>query len=74
MFIQTETTPNDASLKFIPGVSVTTSGTHEFLDLRSAPPITPCHSPPIHRRAHWSLLRTRLCHMLKGRVVFLGPA
>ncbi|KAK4684408.1 hypothetical protein P7C73_g5773, partial [Tremellales sp. Uapishka_1] len=37
MFIQTETTPNEASLKFIPGVPVMTQGgTHEFLDLRSA--------------------------------------
>nr|XP_019044820.1 NifU-like protein c [Kwoniella bestiolae CBS 10118]OCF23750.1 NifU-like protein c [Kwoniella bestiolae CBS 10118] len=36
MFIQTETTPNEASLKFIPGVPVTNGGTHEFLDLRSA--------------------------------------
>ncbi|OCF75898.1 NifU-like protein c [Kwoniella mangroviensis CBS 8886] len=36
MFIQTEATPNEASLKFIPGVPVTNGGTHEFLDLRSA--------------------------------------
>ncbi|WWD19172.1 hypothetical protein CI109_103630 [Kwoniella shandongensis] len=36
MFIQTETTPNEASLKFIPGVPVTNGGAHEFLDLRSA--------------------------------------
>ena len=36
MFIQTESTPNDNSLKFIPGVPVSSSGTHEFLDLRSA--------------------------------------
>lgn len=36
MFIQTETTPNEASLKFIPGVEVTTTGSFEFLDLRSA--------------------------------------
>ncbi|KAL7423858.1 NifU-like protein 4, mitochondrial [Cryptotrichosporon argae] len=36
MFIQTETTPNEASLKFIPGVPVTNGGSHEFLDLRSA--------------------------------------
>jgi Fe-S cluster biogenesis protein NfuA len=36
MFIQTETTPNEASLKFIPGVPVSSSGSHEFLDLRSA--------------------------------------
>ncbi|KAH7908259.1 scaffold protein Nfu/NifU N terminal-domain-containing protein [Hygrophoropsis aurantiaca] len=36
MFIQTETTPNDDSLKFIPGVSVMGEGTAEFLDTRSA--------------------------------------
>lgn len=37
MFIQTETTPNEASLKFIPGMTVMPSGgTHEFLDIRSA--------------------------------------
>ncbi|OBZ79966.1 NifU-like protein 5, mitochondrial [Grifola frondosa] len=37
MFIQTETTPNDDSLKFIPGVPVMEeSNTAEFLDTRSA--------------------------------------
>ncbi|KDQ54935.1 hypothetical protein JAAARDRAFT_134729 [Jaapia argillacea MUCL 33604] len=36
MFIQTESTPNDDSLKFIPGVSVMEDGTAEFLDTRSA--------------------------------------
>lgn len=37
MFIQTETTPNEASLKFIPGVPVMTSGGgQEFLSLRDA--------------------------------------
>jgi NFU1 iron-sulfur cluster scaffold homolog, mitochondrial len=36
MFIQTETTPNDDSLKFIPGVDVMTEGTAEFVDTRSA--------------------------------------
>ncbi|KAI0726046.1 HIRA-interacting protein 5 [Fomitopsis betulina] len=36
MFIQTETTPNDDSLKFIPGVPVMQEGTAEFLDTRSA--------------------------------------
>ncbi|KAG6902991.1 hypothetical protein C0995_008564 [Termitomyces sp. Mi166 len=36
MFIQTETTPNDDSLKFIPGVPVMGEGTAEFLDTRSA--------------------------------------
>jgi len=36
MFIQTETTPNEDSLKFIPGVDVMSSGSAEFLDTRSA--------------------------------------
>ncbi|ORX46277.1 HIRA-interacting protein 5 [Hesseltinella vesiculosa] len=36
MFIQTEPTPNDDSLKFIPGVSVLDRGTAEFLDVRSS--------------------------------------
>jgi hypothetical protein len=36
MFIQTETTPNDDTLKFIPGVGVMGEGTAEFLDMRSA--------------------------------------
>ncbi|KAF8908788.1 HIRA-interacting protein 5 [Mucidula mucida] len=36
MFIQTENTPNDDSLKFIPGVPVMGEGTAEFLDTRSA--------------------------------------
>ncbi|EEB87293.1 hypothetical protein MPER_15421, partial [Moniliophthora perniciosa FA553] len=36
MFIQTETTPNDDSLKFIPGIPVMGEGTAEFLDTRSA--------------------------------------
>lgn len=36
MFIQTEQTPNEDSLKFIPGVPVMGSGTAEFLDARSS--------------------------------------
>ncbi|KAK7064743.1 scaffold protein Nfu/NifU N terminal-domain-containing protein [Favolaschia claudopus] len=36
MFIQTESTPNDDSIKFIPGVDVMGDGTAEFLDTRSA--------------------------------------
>ncbi|KAK7688233.1 hypothetical protein QCA50_008603 [Cerrena zonata] len=36
MFIQTETTPNEDSLKFIPGVNVMEDGNAEFLDTRSA--------------------------------------
>ena len=36
MFIQTESTPNDDSLKFIPGVEVMGIGSAEFTDTRSA--------------------------------------
>jgi NFU1 iron-sulfur cluster scaffold homolog, mitochondrial len=36
MFIQTETTPNEDSLKFIPGVPVMETGSAEFLDTRTA--------------------------------------
>ncbi|WWC90491.1 uncharacterized protein L201_005427 [Kwoniella dendrophila CBS 6074] len=58
MFIQTETTPNEASLKFIPGVKVTQGSTHEFLDLKSA-----LSSP----------LATRLL-MIEGiNEIFFGP-
>ncbi|QDM41878.1 NifU family protein [Altererythrobacter sp. TH136] len=36
MFIETETTPNPASLKFLPGRQVMPSGTREFVDPESA--------------------------------------
>lgn len=36
MFIQTESTPNEDSLKFLPGQAVMESGTAEFLDTRSS--------------------------------------
>ncbi|KAI8971112.1 HIRA-interacting protein 5 [Pilobolus umbonatus] len=36
MFIQTEQTPNDDSLKFIPGVPVLGCGSAEFLDVRAS--------------------------------------
>lgn len=36
MFIQTESTPNEDSLKFLPGQKVMENGTAEFLDTRSA--------------------------------------
>jgi len=36
MFIQTETTPNEDSLKFIPGTPVMETGSAEFLDARTA--------------------------------------
>lgn len=58
MFIQTESTPNDESLKFIPGVSVLGSGTAEFLDVRSS-----MKSP----------LAKQLFHIDGIAGVFLGP-
>jgi Fe-S cluster biogenesis protein NfuA len=36
MFIQTETTPNPATLKFLPGVDVMPSGTADFRDVEAA--------------------------------------
>lgn len=36
MFIQTETTPNPATLKFLPGRAVMEEGTYEALDLEQA--------------------------------------
>ena len=36
MFIQTEDTPNPATLKFIPGVSVLDTGTAEFTSVEEA--------------------------------------
>ncbi|HEY5210840.1 MAG TPA: NifU family protein [Stellaceae bacterium] len=36
MFIQTETTPNPATLKFIPGRAVMTAGTAQFADAEAA--------------------------------------
>lgn len=36
MFIQTESTPNEDSLKFLPGQTVMESGTYEFRDTRSS--------------------------------------
>ncbi|GAA6025301.1 hypothetical protein JCM11491_002440 [Sporobolomyces phaffii] len=58
MFIQTETTPNADSLKFIPGQAVSPTGTHEFLDAGAA------SSSP---------LADRLFHLPDVRSVFFGP-
>jgi Fe-S cluster biogenesis protein NfuA len=41
MFIQTETTPNPATLKFIPGKPVLESGTREFRDASEAEAASP---------------------------------
>lgn len=58
MFIQTESTPNDDSLKFIPGVDVMGQGSAEFTDTRSA-----LASP----------LAIRLMGVDGVRTVFFGP-
>lgn len=58
MFIQTESTPNDDSLKFIPGVDVMKDGSAEFLDTKSA-----LISP----------LAIRLMGIEGVRAVFYGP-
>jgi Fe-S cluster biogenesis protein NfuA len=41
MFIQTETTPNPATLKFIPGRAVMTEGTAQFADAEAADGVSP---------------------------------
>jgi Fe-S cluster biogenesis protein NfuA len=41
MFIQTETTPNPATLKFLPGRTVLKSGTREFRDVVEAASASP---------------------------------
>jgi len=58
MFIQTEATPNEDSLKFIPGQPVMGSGSVEFTDTRSA-----LTSP----------LANRLMRVEGVRSVFFGP-
>ncbi|CAG7847269.1 NFU1 iron-sulfur cluster scaffold homolog, mitochondrial {ECO:0000250/UniProtKB:Q9UMS0} Flags: Precursor [Serendipita indica DSM 11827] len=58
MFIQTESTPNDDSLKFIPGQTVMGTGSAEFTDTRSA-----LASP----------LAIRLMGVEGVRSVFFGP-
>lgn len=59
MFVQTETTPNEDSLKFIPGVALSESGqTHEFLSSKDA-----MKSP----------LASALFDVPGVRMVFFGP-
>ncbi|MGO9174323.1 MAG: NifU family protein [Rhodomicrobium sp.] len=41
MFIQTETTPNPATLKFLPGRTVLPAGTRDFSDARDAAAVSP---------------------------------
>lgn len=58
MFIQTETTPNLDSLKFIPGQAVSPGGTHEFLNAGDAA---------------FSPLADKLFHLPDVKSVFFGP-
>ena len=44
MFIQTETTPNPATLKFLPGLTVMDTGTADFRDAESAKQESPLAS------------------------------
>ena len=41
MFIQTETTPNPATLKFLPGRAVLKAGTRDINDAREAAAVSP---------------------------------
>ena len=50
MFIQTETTPNPATLKFLPGETVLASGTADFPGPDSAA-ASPAAPPPITSRS-----------------------
>ena len=58
MFIQTEQTPNPATLKFLPGRTVMTSGTANFTDVGTAARVSP--------------LAERLFSLPQVRGVFLG--
>ena len=58
MFIQTQDTPNPATLKFIPGVPVMSQGTADFADMDAAKP---------------SPLARRLFQVDGVTNVFLGP-
>ena len=50
MFIQTEATPNPATLKFIPGKSVLADGTADFRDKARGARLAAGHAPVRHRR------------------------
>lgn len=58
MFIETEDTPNPASMKFLPGCAVLTGGSVDFRDRAAAETLSP--------------LATRLFNLAGVRGVFLG--
>ena len=58
MFIQTEATPNPATLKFLPGREVMQSGTADFRDAETARPGFGARRPSVRRAGrHRRLLR-----------------
>ncbi len=58
MFIQTEATPNPATLKFLPGKVVMENGTAEFRDADEAAAGSPLAAAPVrHSRRHRRVLR-----------------
>jgi hypothetical protein len=57
MFIQTEATPNPATLKFLPGKVVMENGTAEFRERRRGAAIAARRSPFRDPRRHRRLFR-----------------
>ncbi len=56
MFIQTESTPNPATLKFLPGETVMEQGTADFPDLDSANSSPLAERAVFFKRGHWCFL------------------
>ena len=61
MFIQTETTPNPATLKFMPGREVMSEGRVDFPDAQTAP-VRRSRAPVRDPRGRACVLRLRLRH------------
>ena len=67
MFIQTEPTPNPATLKFLPGRTVLATGTLDMRDKRGAAQSPLARAAVRHRRRHRRVLRLRLHLRHQGR-------
>ena len=72
MFIQTEQTPNPATLKFLPGCAVMTTGTANFADMAAA-----ARSPLAERlfslpRSRRGVSRRRFHHRDQKRAIATG--
>ena len=66
MFIQTEATPNPATLKFIPGRTVLDTGTMEFANREAAAPLAARRTAVRRARRHRRVLRLRFRHRDQG--------